>query len=90
MTDSVVWAGKKMAGKKLAPNSRAFLSSGGAAPGLKEGWFETAQALEKRLSLRTHRERPRRRERLGIKGHDSPAFILLPIITLSWFHSANP
>ncbi len=33
------------------PNSSAFLSSGSAASGPKEGRFETAQALEKRLSL---------------------------------------
>jgi hypothetical protein len=33
------------------PNSSAFLSSGGAAPGPKEGRFGTAQALAKRLSL---------------------------------------
>jgi len=33
------------------PNSRAILSYGGAASGPKEGRFETAQALAKRLSL---------------------------------------
>ncbi|MDH4455339.1 MAG: hypothetical protein QE570_19405, partial [Verrucomicrobiota bacterium] len=37
---------------KKDPNSCAFLSSGGAAPGPKEGRFGTAQALKKRLSLR--------------------------------------
>jgi hypothetical protein len=67
MTDSVVWAGKKMAGKKLAPISRAFLSSGGAAPAPKEGRFETAQALKKRLSLRMHRKSSKWRERGWIR-----------------------
>jgi hypothetical protein len=42
--------------QKKDPNSCAILSSSGAAPGPKEERFETAQALEKRLSLRAHRE----------------------------------
>ena len=43
---------KRSVAKKQVPNSCAILSSGGAAPGPKEGRFGTAQALEKRLSLR--------------------------------------
>ena len=59
MTDSAERNGKNMGGKKkYDPNSCAILSSGGAAPGPKEGRFGTAQALAKRLSLRTHREGP--------------------------------
>jgi hypothetical protein len=44
------------------PNSCAFLSSGGAVPGPREGRFGTAQALEKRLSLRTHLKTKKTRE----------------------------
>ena len=80
----------KMAREGLDPISRAFFSSSGAAPGPKEGRFGTAQALAKRLSLRTHRESSKWRERGWVKGHDSPAFMLLPIIHLSRFRSANP
>jgi|UniRef100_UPI0037851D86 hypothetical protein len=52
----------------------------------KERRFGTAQALAKRLSLRAHREEL---DRNLIQGHDSPAFILLPIITTSGVRLAN-